>query len=623
MRKEIKKTPPSVYLQYFNFSTQLVLLALVFFFPFLPDEKISRLKLLFIECGIFSLCCLTVSRWIWTINAKSENKKSFLGTVNIGAVFFWMIVSSAFYFAQYENPIASQEWRRLLLGFGSFLAFYLFPWDENIQKRFVWVWCAAASLIGLYGVLQHSGGFAMVQVPQMDRVMGTFGNPIFFAAYLGVSIILSVAALKMTRDSLPSLFIMAGILFQVSALFFSQTRASLIGMFFILGFGMFVRFGMKKEYFKYAVGFFILLGATFFLTRHIWSRDQGHYLIWRDTLRMWKDHFLFGVGLGQFHVQFPSYAQADLISKWPKGDFIVNFAHNEYIQTLAETGVVGFLPFLAIVFSFICFWYLNCRKKDLIYKNIYFYSGLGAIFLLIQNFFSVDMRFSVSFFIFFAFLGMTTKFILLEEKKLKLDSDTSRVVLPQSFAPVAIKWFVIFMFFLGMIGFVLPRIFKPYQAQKEVSAAPGFFDERLLDPAKSIQSLEQLHQQYPKEPSILEKLSYAYAKEMKTTDGKLNIIMAENAIRSYRLLSEIDPTRISAYNNMANINYTMGRVDEAVKLWKKAVEIKPDFLDAHLNLGKTLYVQGNLKESAEHFQTVLKIDSSSSEAIVFLKRMVE
>jgi tetratricopeptide (TPR) repeat protein len=174
-----------------------------------------------------------------------------------------------------------------------------------------------------------------------------------------------------------------------------------------------------------------------------------------------------------------------------------------------------------------------------------------------------------------------------------------------------------------LTGLILPPLLKPYQAQHAVSAAPNFFDERLLEPAKSIEELEKLAAQYPTAPAVLEKLGYVYAKEMKSPDGKINSAMTEKAVGTYRRIVELEPTRVSAINNLANILYTAGRVPEAITFWEKAVQVKPDFLDAHLNLGKVLYVQGRLKESAAHFEQVLKLDPKNNEAIVYLKRMVE
>ena len=180
-----------------------------------------------------------------------------------------------------------------------------------------------------------------------------------------------------------------------------------------------------------------------------------------------------------------------------------------------------------------------------------------------------------------------------------------------------------FFVFLAVVGILTQGLMKPYHAQKEVSGQVGFFDERLLDPAKSINDLERLAKLHPYEPALLEKLAYFYSKEIKTKKKKINAVMAQNAITTYQQLIQVDPNKVAAYNNLANVYYTIGQKESAIKTWKKAVREHPTFLDGHLNLGKVLYVDGKLKESAAHFETVLRLDPNNSEALIFLKRMVE
>src|SRR5262249_37766840 len=99
------------------------------------------------------------------------------------------------------------------------------------------------------------------------------------------------------------------------------------------------------------------------------------------------------------------------------------------------------------------------------------------------------------------------------------------------------------------------------------------------------QDLEKLHSEYPKEPSILEKLAYAYSKEIMTRDRQINLDAANKAVAGYEALIQIDPTRMAAMNNLANVYFTIGKTDEAISMWEKAVQTNPKFLDAHLNLG--------------------------------------
>jgi O-antigen ligase len=63
-----------------------------------------------------------------------------------------------------------------------------------------------------------------------------------------------------------------------------------------------------------------------------------------DSLRMWRDHPVLGVGLGDFATAYPRY-QTFPSELW------IDHAHNDYAEAVAETGLVGaLLILLALVF---------------------------------------------------------------------------------------------------------------------------------------------------------------------------------------------------------------------------------------------------------------------------------
>ena len=66
-------------------------------------------------------------------------------------------------------------------------------------------------------------------------------------------------------------------------------------------------------------------------------------------------HPLLGTGFGTFYIEFPAYASTELRAAFPEKERIINDAHNEYLQTLAETGLAGLAIFLSILFFF--FWF--------------------------------------------------------------------------------------------------------------------------------------------------------------------------------------------------------------------------------------------------------------------------
>jgi len=65
-----------------------------------------------------------------------------------------------------------------------------------------------------------------------------------------------------------------------------------------------------------------------------------------DALRMWRDHPLLGVGLGDFETAYPPY------QSFPT-DMWIDHAHNDYVEAGAETGLAGMLLVLIAIALFI------------------------------------------------------------------------------------------------------------------------------------------------------------------------------------------------------------------------------------------------------------------------------
>jgi O-antigen ligase len=70
-------------------------------------------------------------------------------------------------------------------------------------------------------------------------------------------------------------------------------------------------------------------------TNHMLSlRDASRLLIYRDSINMFLAHPLLGSGLGTFSAVFPHYRVF-------YDGFITNHAHNDYLEQLLDTGLVG------------------------------------------------------------------------------------------------------------------------------------------------------------------------------------------------------------------------------------------------------------------------------------------
>jgi O-antigen ligase len=105
------------------------------------------------------------------------------------------------------------------------------------------------------------------------------------------------------------------------------------------------------------------------------------------TLQIFRDHPIMGTGLGTLQEVFPRYEKI-------YDGLIVNHSHNDYAETLAETGIVGGLCGLTfLVLLFRNGWKILIAEKDA--RNFAFHSGalVACLGLLVHA--TVDFNFHI------------------------------------------------------------------------------------------------------------------------------------------------------------------------------------------------------------------------------------
>jgi O-antigen ligase len=70
---------------------------------------------------------------------------------------------------------------------------------------------------------------------------------------------------------------------------------------------------------------------------------QSRGWIWRDTAAMIREKWALGVGLGAYQTAYPIYSSRD-------GTLVVGQAHNDYLQIVADAGIVGAIIALWFIF---------------------------------------------------------------------------------------------------------------------------------------------------------------------------------------------------------------------------------------------------------------------------------
>jgi putative inorganic carbon (HCO3(-)) transporter len=76
---------------------------------------------------------------------------------------------------------------------------------------------------------------------------------------------------------------------------------------------------------------------------------------WQAAISMANAHPFVGVGLGNYEVAYPAYR----VPSWPEA---LGHAHNDYLNLLAETGLVGLAGYL-VGWALIVYWTLQALPR--------------------------------------------------------------------------------------------------------------------------------------------------------------------------------------------------------------------------------------------------------------------
>jgi putative inorganic carbon (HCO3(-)) transporter len=105
-----------------------------------------------------------------------------------------------------------------------------------------------------------------------------------------------------------------------------------------------------------------------------------------QAVGVWKDFPVFGSGLGSFHIVFPKYSGEGL-------GVLFTHAHNDYVQFLVETGVIGF-SLLGLVVAMSLFAALRAQflRGDPLMRGLSFGAIMGIVSLMIHSWVDFNLQ---------------------------------------------------------------------------------------------------------------------------------------------------------------------------------------------------------------------------------------
>ncbi len=239
---------------------------------------------------------------------------------------------------------------------------------KNISKLLISLFYLSVFeiLYGLFLLFTGSPSLLWYSKPEyqnmITRVHGTYRNPDHLAGYLEMVIPVHLGQIFSKRrvtlfrseERAQKFLGVFFIVLSVVALFFTASRAGITA--FCIGVIYFYFSGKsKKESSTYTFYLKILVAVVFLyllwlgvgpVIERFWELTKtihrGRILVWKDTWSLVKDFPIFGTGFGTFKFVFQHY------KSFPE-QAIYDFAHNDYLQLLAEGGGISLLAFLWLV----------------------------------------------------------------------------------------------------------------------------------------------------------------------------------------------------------------------------------------------------------------------------------
>lgn len=328
---------------------------------------------------------------------------------------------------------------RLCVDFIFFAALLTFINHRSRLKNLILTIIIFGSIMAFYGILQRlanlEGIYGVRATPQANP-FASFVNQHHFAAFMEMTMGLTLGILfgKGIKKEMRIFLIIAALVMGM-AIIFTGSRGGMISFLAVLGFIVFANVlsdrrkpknendaEIKFSRFRRNLllvggglvlvfvlfGSVILLGGDQSLMRGVGLNvspddvSSGRTHFWSVALEIFLDYPILGAGLDAFGTAFPHY------DTW-SGTWRVEHAHNDYLQILADAGILGLICVIAFIFLL----FRQSLKtiggaSDHFRRNAAIGALAGCFGIIVHSFFDFPLRTPSNAFYFLALAAIAT-----------------------------------------------------------------------------------------------------------------------------------------------------------------------------------------------------------------------
>ncbi len=510
---------------------------------------------------------------------------------------------------------------------------------------------SSALIISVWGILEHFGISPSCLIvngtPSADcwvqdvqaRVFATLGQPNWLAAWL-VAIAPLTWAIVISKIKSQKFWIWAGIsAILFLTLLYTKSRSGLLG--FLAAYVFFWVMQLKHDTTHNLVRPFLIFTFSFLIlalaTGTRWTPSAAELLhqttpppavesttgttslesggtesgeirkiVWKGAIDVWRHYPVFGSGVETFAYSYYNFrpVEHNQTSEW---DFLYNKAHNEYLNFLSTTGVVGLGSYLFLIVMFLGWSVYKLKAQShTTYPILHTSFFAGFISILVTNFFG------------FSVVNVATLFFLYPAFAFVLISNSQSTIHSSKLSTLKI----IFIFPILLTTFyVLLHLTQFWTADRLY--AQGAALTKNGHPAAASQALSQALNLRPNEPNYLDSMATSLSTlALDLSETKDASAAAETAQLAQEVSDRaiaISPKNLSILKSRSLTFYRLSFVDKtyfpyAVDALERATALAPTDPKVHYNLGVLYTHVGEYKKAKELFEKTLQLKPDYGDA---------
>jgi O-antigen ligase len=325
-----------------RFSLSLAFFALLIFGP-LAFGVVQNWSIALFEAGAASLLLIWM---VWHLTA-SEIKVQWNPLFAPMLVFLGLVlVQIAFHRSAYLHDSLAELWLCIAYGILVFVAVQLLRADYiRLFGKAIVLFGSIYAVFAVFQGFTSNGRIYWSIKPRVGSVYGSYVNHNHYAGLMELVVPLALVLaldgrVRAEKRILPAF----ATVMMTASVFLCQSRGGMIAVIVelvFLGIVWIIQFSPRKSalvFVAFCLTTLVLLAWV--APQQVSSRitdahDAARLLIHRDSVRMFVAHPFLGSGLGTFPTVFPHYRVF-------YDGFLINHAHDDYLELLLETGLAGF-----------------------------------------------------------------------------------------------------------------------------------------------------------------------------------------------------------------------------------------------------------------------------------------